>query len=346
MTETPNACERVWEVEAAHDGRLGREDRASLDRHVEHCADCAVTRARLGSVREVARAVPRATLPPLAARRVRGALLRDAARPGSLAGVDRPRVLALAVAAALLVTGASVAALRPWQARPARGGGPSQALAEVTAEGAAVWSREVSVTREAVTLAAGSLEVRVPAQRAGHRFVLRVPDGEVEVRGTRLRLRVEGGRLRRVDVIEGVVAVRVAGAAEAIVPAGTVWQTATVSIEPVVDAPVEDVATATATGAPRTVRPAAMGVFARAVSALDRGHNGVAARGFAAFEDAHGDDPRAEDAAFLRVVALRRAGRMTEVVAAARRYLARYPGGLRRHEAEALMAGAGAGARR
>ncbi|HEY8943721.1 MAG TPA: hypothetical protein VIM73_05640, partial [Polyangiaceae bacterium] len=76
--------------------------------------------------------------------------------------------------------------------------------------------------------------------------------------------------------------------------------------------------------------------FRAAVGALEVGDNAVAAARFAAFLAAHPGDARAEDAAYLRVVALQRAGNDALVREAARQYLHRYPSGFRRTEVEAL----------
>ncbi len=71
---------------------------------------------------------------------------------------------------------------------------------------------------------------------------------------------------------------------------------------------------------------------------MRRGDYGAAADRLDAFSRSHPDDDRAEDAAFLVIVAMERAGRRAEAAAAARRYVARYPSGYRRDEAEAILA--------
>jgi hypothetical protein len=72
------------------------------------------------------------------------------------------------------------------------------------------------------------------------------------------------------------------------------------------------------------------------MSALDRGEDREAAAGFANFLVKHPQDPRAEDAAYLRVIALQRAGDKPAMEHAALEYLRRYPSGFRRAEAERL----------
>ena len=72
------------------------------------------------------------------------------------------------------------------------------------------------------------------------------------------------------------------------------------------------------------------------MSALDGGDNRTAAARFAAFLATHPRDARAEDAAYLRVIALQRAGDAASMKEAAIQYLRRYPNGFRRAEVEAL----------
>jgi TolA-binding protein len=72
------------------------------------------------------------------------------------------------------------------------------------------------------------------------------------------------------------------------------------------------------------------------MTAFDDGEYRRAAMRFAQFLDAHPRDPRAEDAAYLRVVALHRAGDESDVKQAARAYLRQYPAGFRRAEVEKL----------
>ena len=94
-----------------------------------------------------------------------------------------------------------------------------------------------------------------------------------------------------------------------------------------------------ATGA-ASPAPAADSAFADGVGLVDRGDYGAAAERLDAFARAHPTDARSEDAAFLAIVALQRAGRADAAREAARAYLTRYPGGYRRAEAEAIRRGA------
>jgi TolA-binding protein len=76
--------------------------------------------------------------------------------------------------------------------------------------------------------------------------------------------------------------------------------------------------------------------FADALGALRAGHALAAASAFESFIESFPSDPRAEDASFLCAVAHARAGDAEGAAELASRYLARYPKGLRRVEAERM----------
>ena len=59
---------------------------------------------------------------------------------------------------------------------------------------------------------------------------------------------------------------------------------------------------------------------------------------FRAFAENYPGDPRAEDADYMAIVALQRAGRHAAAAQAARVYLIRYPQGARRASARAIAA--------
>jgi hypothetical protein len=72
------------------------------------------------------------------------------------------------------------------------------------------------------------------------------------------------------------------------------------------------------------------------MDALERGDNHQAATLFATFLGKHPGDRRAEDAAYLRAIALQRCEDIVGTKDAAREYLRRYPYGFRRLEMEPL----------
>jgi TolA-binding protein len=89
-----------------------------------------------------------------------------------------------------------------------------------------------------------------------------------------------------------------------------------------------------------TAKPAepAPPTFAAGVGSMEQGNFGEAIDRLGAFRRGHPDDLRSEDAAFLMIVALQRAGRRRDAVAAAREYLSLYPSGYRRTEAQSIVA--------
>ena len=99
----------------------------------------------------------------------------------------------------------------------------------------------------------------------------------------------------------------------------------------------EPVAPAVAPPEPPKVDPGATD-FADAVHLFERGDYPSAARRLAEFSKAHPDDGRAEDSAFLSILALQRTGKTAEAAAAAQRYLQAYPNGYRRAEAVNIAA--------
>ena len=185
----------------------------------------------------------------------------------------------------------------------------------------------------AFALAAGGVHADVAKLRAGERFIIRAPDGEVEVWGTSFDVRVVtptpdcgGGTSMRVVVSEGVVVVRSAAAGEERVTKGQSWPRAC--------APVEAPATPSASilpvapvalvphgrGVPSAASPAAT-VEAPAAVLVRPSPSLLPAP--AAPEPA--SDLATQNALFAEAAAARRRGDATSAVAAYDRLAARYP---------------------
>ncbi len=330
-------CARAMEVEAAHDGRLGRADVSRLRRHLEACASCRALRDALERVRAQLREDLVVRRSELAVRHSRHALLAAAAKLREEPSVLPRKAFGLAaIAAVVALAGVAARRTETRPTLPARA--VVHALATVEASAAARWSRASTDDLERVRLRDGVLRVTVPHQRRGHRFVVELPDGLLEVRGTCFVVAVAGGATERVEVTEGLVELRVAAAPTRLLAAGERWERA----EPVVTAPVvlarrAEPLRGAARTAPRET-PTSGSDYTEGIAALDRGDFGAAARRFAAFEAAHPGDDRAEDAAFLRVIAVRRAEGDGVAEPVARRYLARYADGSRRWDASLVVA--------
>jgi TolA-binding protein len=84
--------------------------------------------------------------------------------------------------------------------------------------------------------------------------------------------------------------------------------------------------------APAVPSPASR-TFAEAMSAMRRGDYAGSADKLAQFAQTHADDARADEADYLLAIALQRAGRRDDAIAAAKRYLAARPKGAHRADA-------------
>jgi hypothetical protein len=224
-----------------------------------------------------------------------------------------------------------------------------------------------------IELRDGRFDFQVDKLGFSQRFVLTLPDGELEVQGTRFITDVAGGRTRSLSVQEGRVALRIAGSEEVILVGGDVWPPASAveqtgvkqeeteeevaipdlesfpsapsekpahpEVTPTVKAPsgsgpeTEPNSKPDAAGGPT---PTGQSEFAIAMSAFSAGDFARAEALFLAFEQHHPYDRRVEDSTFLRAVARSRRGDATGARQLAREYLRRYPKGLRRLEAERL----------
>jgi hypothetical protein len=347
-------CSMALLVEATRDGRLGDRELASIDRHLAICASCAELAHDLDLVRSLLRS-PAPTPTPLDVQRGRLRLLREAALPSPISkGPGRARP-ALAVALAIVAAGALlfVGQRRGEQGRLAAAPPPPSASASVPVrtvttvlpDGQARFARASADGTESVTLEDGAIDVSVRHLGRAERFLVKTGDAEVEVRGTVFRVEASDNHLRSVAVVEGKVEVRFRG--------GAVLLAASERWDRPIDGPPPPVALAptraTATlAAPKAKRPPntapakpavddGSSAFVEGMARMERGDYGDAARHLEAFSKSNPHDDRAEDAAFLVIIALERAGRRAEAVAAARRYLGTYSAGYRRAEAQAIV---------
>jgi hypothetical protein len=193
---------------------------------------------------------------------------------------------------------------------------------------------------------AGSVEFQVAKLSPGERFLVDTSDAEVEVRGTRFRVSIApdacaNGTLTRVGVTEGVVAVRRAGSELRIRP-GEQWPAdcdqAAIPVVPASALPRAAPA-APATSVPReSVLGEQNALFAAAVAARRRGDISGAIAALDQLLSRYPSSPLDESARAERVRVLAAAG-STRAQAVARDYLARYPNGFARAEAEAVLAG-------
>jgi hypothetical protein len=356
---TRSACPRLFEVEALRDGRLNGAELTSFERHMVSCSACSREAQALEGLARRLRASSSDTTDELRVRRERTRLLsafnRSLVAPESRWAARRSLLLPAAVA---LVLGTLFAV---WRLRA-----PERAAAApgivVRADSAALWSERTESGRKKIVVERGALWIHVdPAPETGRLLVV-LPDGELEDDGTTFSVSVEHGRTARVAVEEGSVILRLRGRAPLTIGPGKSWipdaePTASAAPEtepaPVVPAPVKPAPAALPSAPARTPAPSPAGPapsasgtrettsdasadFRAALAALNGGSGRDAAAKFTSFLQKYPRNARAEDAAYLRIIAFQRSGDTAAMKEASLAYLRHYPTGFRRAEAERL----------
>ncbi|HEY2511900.1 MAG TPA: FecR domain-containing protein [Polyangiaceae bacterium] len=344
-------CDRLWEIDALREGRLGPKDAEAFERHRRTCSACAAVLARDEHLQTIAKALPEPPLNELEERRLRGRILHDVATraPEPSRPLRIAAVLAVAVAVAFFGRKAAVSPHAPPappalvaqspDSAPAAAPPVSFAGSVLSAEGAR-WRQARDGGTERLILEDGTVNIHVRHQSPGERFFVALPDGELEVRGTTFRVTVQNAATQAIDVEEGLVALRLTGTAELELSAGARWRR-----------PAPRVAPATAPHAPRE-RPAAPRIdggaerdleagteaYAAAIALMQQGAYSPAADAFRAFGRVYPRAPQAEDASFLEAATLARAGRPDAAARAAEDHLARFPHSFHRKDAAILVA--------
>ena len=217
-------CAQCWQAEAVVDGRLGGADRDVFERHAASCEVCTAEVLALARLHEEMRCLPVARSSPFEQRRAHVDLLRRANQevltaPRSRSRRWAPWLVASMVVLAGLVFGAR--RMRVPQVAWSEGGPPAF---EVVQLGPAVWTQRVDGAVAEVSLTRGAAWFHVQRTDVRRRFLLKLPDGELEVHGTRFLAEVTAFRTERVEVAEGVVALRIAGSDERLLGAGESWR--------------------------------------------------------------------------------------------------------------------------
>ncbi len=355
----PSTCNRAWQAEAIDDGRLQGLDREAFVRHAAQCAACSRELAALSHLRELGAGFRTRDTTELEHRRLRQSLLRQA--DDFMVGAERQRsafgafVHSLSTArwagACLVVACALFAAF--WVVRRTDSPAvtpPALALTdaprfEIQPSEGGEFHADQTGPRQLVGVSTGTYAVHVQKLTTEQRFVIELPDGELEVHGTRFVLVVGPSSTRSVSVSEGLVALRIRGQHELLLHPGDSWSAPAPAATPA-PAPALPSATTAAAGTPsaapapssalKTPKLDAGTSFARAMTAYSRGDYAESERLFLAFERDFPGDARTEDCAFLRVTARARRGDAQGAKALAQDYLRRFPSGLRRVEAERL----------
>ncbi|HEY8039359.1 MAG TPA: FecR domain-containing protein [Polyangiaceae bacterium] len=341
-------CDRAWEIDALREGRLGSKDAESFERHRRTCAICAERVARDERLCRLARALPRDPPSELALRRLRTRVLRDVATGVVPASPSVWPRLAVATAIAAVCAGgwmlaahrgASVAPVVATASTSPAVLGPAREpfAGSVIASTGSRWTQTREGQTERVRLDDGAIALHVRPQLVGERFLVELPDGTLEVRGTTFQVTVEDGVTRRVHVDEGLVELSLRERPASRLGPGETWPPP--ALPPAVAPPRDPAPSAgpapSATGHDIDDGAAA---YATAMQELGSGRNDEAARAFHEFAVAHPRAPQAEDASFLEAVALARAGRQDAAAVVAERHLGTFPRSFHRREASILVA--------
>jgi hypothetical protein len=351
MSATP--CPRLFEAEAMRDGRLAGAERASFERHMTVCPACLREVQALETLAESLRmrSPDRTAADELHTRRERTRLL--AAFDRALLAQEQPRnvrhrLIWPAVVSALVV---AILLVLPRVRRPAEP--RAHALsAVVRADSMSVWAERTEGDLEDVVLERGALWIHVDHSSGEGRLLVALPDGELEDIGTTFMVSADDGHTTRVAVQEGHVVLRLRGQSAIALGPGDTWipdpravASASASVAPSADPVPTARLDRGEESAPSPLPSAALAPppasdpsvdFRAAMAALDVGDNHQAAAAFAKFLETHPRDARAEDAAYLRVIAFQRSGDRAGTKQAALEYLRRYPAGFRHADVEPL----------
>jgi hypothetical protein len=330
---------------------LGARDAEAFERHLRKCAACRRRAESHDRLRDLASSLPHREPSPLALRRLRARLLRSMAGGDPLPGMRPWRPFAIATVVALVVAlgagGWSLLRTRrgppalPAAASASPAASPADSPARagtVTSTPEARWSQTRRGGVEEVALAAGAIHVVVRRQFVGECFLVELPDGEIEVRGTTFDVDVADGATRRVQVTEGVVELRLRGRSAIRLGPSESWSASS-----------DGVSASAPSAHPSPARPAVAvasppgaddfaGEYAEGVQRLRDGRYDEAASRFRAFVVAHPSAAEAEDASFLEAVALARAGRADAAAHAGEQHLSRFPRSFHAKEAAILVA--------
>jgi TolA-binding protein len=326
-------CDRLWEIDTLREGRLSRAD---ADAHRRHSAVCDVCRQRFAADEHLAtlgRALDGAEPEPLRTRRLRARILRAAATTQSSTSRWTPTavlaVLCLAASAAYVFK--RDLPVRRLVEAPGSSAVDAQApfAAIVMTMPGARWSRRRDGDVERTVLDEGTIALQVRKQHAGERFVVDLPDGEIEVRGTTFEVTVRDHVTTAIHVEEGVVVFRRPHAPEVALGQRSTWPA---------DEAASGKTSASTGGARASLESPPAAEYERAVATLHAQQYADAARRFSSFVAAHPNAPEAEDAAFLEASALAHGGRADAAAKAAERFLGRYPSSFHARDAAILVA--------
>lgn len=218
-------CTRIWQAEAREDGRLEPSDLASFERHAATCTDCSHEIEALRKLIRQMSSLPEPSTTELERRRTRSELLRKAneqlTTPKS--APKQRRSFATASVFAMAIVCSAIFFLRNRDESP-----PTFDVKEF---GPTNWSVVTNESTSRVSLQSGMAAFQVDHVQNGARFVVQMPDGTIEVRGTYFVVDVQEGQTRKVEVLEGAILLRLPKF-EGLLRAGERWPGPTTNTAP------------------------------------------------------------------------------------------------------------------
>jgi ferric-dicitrate binding protein FerR (iron transport regulator) len=219
--ESPKTCNRVSEALA----RLQVWGDAALLEHAKSCEICTTELAALKKRREFRDAFP--VLSSIADEAPRASTRPGDTRDDARSRAARRRHLLVMIAAVVAIV-LFIGRNRVLNAPPAPlEGDGSTATAppryRIFNLANALFESKVDGTTVHSSLTRGTAAFQVDRLAPNQRFLLSLPDGDLEVRGTRFVVTVEAGKTQAVDVSDGKVALRINGRAEVVLSAGDRW---------------------------------------------------------------------------------------------------------------------------
>jgi hypothetical protein len=344
-------CRQAWKADALEDGTLSAGEIASFERHSRICQEC-WDRVRLDRrLRDLVGELPVTNPLDLPLRRLRARILSDA-REG-VTRSPRPWWRTLPVSGVVFALLGAVAVAFGLRFRP-RLSLPDDPLAgSVTAVPGAEWVQTRHDKAETVRLTQGELWIVVRKQTPSEQFLVVIPDGELEVRGTTFDVVVDGPSTRQVHVVEGRVTLRLRDRPPLELAAGETWdRDIPKASAPVASVPLptfsEPTELAESPSPPRQARDLVSGKthpnddggadYEAAMKLYRSARFAEAAEGFRQFEAQHHSSVFLEDATFLEALSLTKAGHADAGAVVASRHLAEFPRSFHAKEASVLVA--------
>jgi len=322
-------CHRLWQVEAVRDGRLSAQDASSFAVHIRDCRACSAEALRLERLAEQLRELEPAA-DQVSLYRGRQNLLKALDTSAQQATGSRTHQAVLAACAGLALT-IAIGVMGLWLLRPHR-------VVDVAALGMRAHWTHVSMGKiESVELSGeGVFDVHIKRRPHDPRVAILLPDGYIEDIGTAFQVYLQERGTVRIAVSEGTIEFHRRDGGDIRLTAGQVWSAADSATAP--SAQTADHPPQQRSG-PAEVRPSTLSPTRQAppLPAAPAKPLTLQSQQPSPKPGVTPSVTHAEDAAYMRVVSLLRAGRDFEAQLAALDYLKRYPTGFRHLEISQIV---------